>query len=182
MISRNPIQSTDIVFLGDSITEGFDLEYYFKRPDIKNRGTSGDTTHQVLYRLIEITNAKPAKVFLMIGINDLFNDDSEDEVFNNIKQIIERIQRDSPETKLYIQSILPVNETLLLVEGLLNVMIYKVNDELKKLCKEKSMIYIDLHSDFLNNTGQLDLKYTFDGGHLTSNGYDLWAKSVLNYL
>jgi lysophospholipase L1-like esterase len=182
MFTRKPIQPSDTVFLGDSITEGFVLERYFNRNDLKNRGTSGDTTHQVLYRLNEITDAKPARLFLMIGINDLFNGDSDEEVLANIRRIVERILEESPSTRLYIQSILPVNETILLVEGMLNVEIYKTNQGIENLCKEKALTYIDLHSAFLNDKGQLDTDHTYDGGHLSETGYALWAKEIKPYL
>ncbi|HPI85609.1 MAG TPA: GDSL-type esterase/lipase family protein, partial [Bacteroidales bacterium] len=75
-IAKN-ITSDDIVFLGDSLTEGFDLQHYFNLPNLKNRGISGDTTYQVLYRLEEIWNSKPAGLFLMIGINDMFQGEDE---------------------------------------------------------------------------------------------------------
>ena len=66
------INNSSVVFLGDSLTEGFDLERYFPTANVVNRGLSGDTTYQVRYRMDEIVIANPAKLFLMIGINDLF--------------------------------------------------------------------------------------------------------------
>jgi len=66
-----PLSSDDIVFVGDSITDQGEWEQLFHSLNVKNRGIGADTTQGVLHRLQEITNAKPKKIFLMIGINDL---------------------------------------------------------------------------------------------------------------
>ena len=75
--NESPIGFDKIVFLGDSITEaGEDWNKYFNTQNIVNRGISGDTTEGVLARLSEICYYKPLAVFLLIGINDIFNTDS----------------------------------------------------------------------------------------------------------
>jgi lysophospholipase L1-like esterase len=82
-----------------------------------------------------------------------------------------------------LQSILPVNEERLLSGGQININIYQMNSRLEEHCiDEPRLNYINLHNDFLNNTGQLDSKYTFDGVHLSSEGYILWANLIGEYL
>ena len=61
----------DIIFAGNSITDGSEWNELFGDKRIKNRGISGDITTGVIHRLDEIVKRKPAKVFLMIGTNDL---------------------------------------------------------------------------------------------------------------
>jgi len=178
-----PIKSTDIVFLGDSLTESFDLIKHFGRNDLRNRGMGGNMTDHILYRLEEITKTRPQKVFLMIGINDLYQEQNPDLVFNNIIRILDIIYSESPKTFRYLQSILPVNEKHLLTGGQINTTIYKMNDRLKAHCADEPMIaFIDLHSDFLNHNGEMDQEYTYDGVHLTPAGYILWANLVRPYL
>jgi len=175
---RSPITPADIVFLGDSLTEAFDLKHYFNLQNIKNRGLSGDTTYQVRYRLEEIVRAKPKKLFLMIGINDFFQGTEEITILRHIASIIEEFQQAAPETRLYIQSILPVNESVLLSDEFINLSIFSLNDGMRLICRDFQINFVDMYADFLNEQGELDRVYTFDGVHLTQAGYDLWAKLV----
>ena len=74
------VSKRDIIFLGNSINDGSEWYELFNDIRIKNRGISGDMTPGILHRLKEVTNRKPAKVFLMIGINDLGRGVSPDSV------------------------------------------------------------------------------------------------------
>ena len=179
---KSPLNSTDIVFLGDSLTEGFDLKHYFQISNIKNRGLSGDTTYEVRYRLEEILNAKPAKLFLMIGINDFFQGEDETTILDNISKILDEFLQKSPGTELFVQSLLPVNEEAIFSDEHLNLYIFSINDNLKKLCRKLNIHFIDLYGDFLNEKGQMDGKFTYDGVHLSKEGYDLWAKLIEPFL
>ena len=57
----------EIIFLGNSITEGGDWKVLFPNQNVINRGISGDTTDGILFRLDEITSSKPKKIFILIG-------------------------------------------------------------------------------------------------------------------
>lgn len=76
-----------------------------------NRGVSGDTTFGVLERLDEVTEGHPSKIFLLIGINDISRNFPDGQILQNYKEIISRIQKESPKTKVYIETILPVNKS-----------------------------------------------------------------------
>lgn len=182
MYSPEHINSKDIVFLGDSLTESFDLKKYFDRDNLRNRGMSGNMTEHVLYRLEEIFNAKPAMLFLMIGINDIYQGVDPEIVIDNIARILNELKNNSPQTTLYCQSILPVNETRLLSFENINSKVYDVNHRLRELCKKNNMLFIDIHPDFLNNHGQMDESYTYDGVHLTEYGYRHWAELLADYI
>jgi lysophospholipase L1-like esterase len=179
MYSRKPISRDSIVLLGDSLTEGFDLDYFFPEGGLVNRGISGDTTIQVQFRIEEIVRAKPRALFLMIGINDLFHDVSPEEVTTNIINILSQFGK---ETRVFLQSILPVNETNLLVGTGLNTLIHAANNQLRSFCKQSDISFLDFHSHFLNHTGQMDSRYTYDGAHLTDDGYCLWADLLKPFL
>ena len=79
-----PQTTGDIVFLGNSITDGGEWTEMFADPKVKKRGISGDSTSGVLNRLDEVYNRKPAKVFLLIGVNDLARNMQPDSVAANI--------------------------------------------------------------------------------------------------
>ena len=71
LFEKLPINSDDIVFLGNSITNGCEWHELFNNPNIKNRGISSDVSMGVYDRLDPIIKGKPAKIFLMIGINEM---------------------------------------------------------------------------------------------------------------
>ena len=109
-----PLKFNDIVFLGNSITEGGkDWSKRLNYSNIKNRGIGGDVTDGVLARLDEIIYFKPKAVFLLIGINDLYNNSpstpSPEYVGNNIVKIANVIKNNSPNTQVFVQTTLPIN-------------------------------------------------------------------------
>lgn len=180
-----PVDSRDIVFLGNSITYGGEWSELFGRPNILNRGISGDTSEGVLDRLDAIVGGKPAKIFLMIGTNDLARGISVDEVVGNISKIIDRTAAESPSTMLYIQSVLPVSAHFGLFGGHTSKgnEIREVNSRLQALAAEKGVVYIDLHTPLTDpETGDMNLKYTNDGLHLKGEGYLLWRDIVAGYV
>ena len=181
MLLKKKITSDSIVFLGDSLTEWFNLENYFLRKDIVNRGVAGDITDGVLYRLEEITAAAPKEIFLMIGINDIFQGYGVEQITRNLKTIIDRIIEDTPSSKLTVQSILPINEDYFPIGDNMNSKINAVNEQLEGFCRLRKVKYINLHEHFLYK-GKLNPEYTYDGGHLTEKGYEKWAQLLQAHL
>ena len=185
LFERLPITSKDIVFLGNSITDGCEWAELFDNPRIKNRGISADKTKDVLERLDPIVKGHPQKVFLMIGINDLSVDEEPGEVVVRVHQILERFMQESPRTELYVQSVLPVNNKFPNYAehyGGKNAEILKVNEGLRRLCEELGVTYIDLHSALKDENGKLDERYTNDGLHLLGEGYLVWKAKIERYV
>lgn len=83
----------------------------FGKKRILNRGISGDITAGVLHRLDEVIRHQPKQIFILIGTNDLARKVPQREVVANIYQIVGRIVTGSPRTKVYVQSVFPVNPT-----------------------------------------------------------------------
>ena len=71
LFSKLPITSKDIVFIGNSITNGAEWSELFPEKKVKNRGISGDTPEGVYDRLDPVVKGKPAKIFILIGVNDI---------------------------------------------------------------------------------------------------------------
>lgn len=180
-----PVDSKDIIFLGNSITDGSEWSELFGRPRILNRGISGDTSEGVLDRMDAILGGHPSKIFIMIGTNDLARGISVDTVVENIAAIIDRTAAESPSTMFYVQSILPVSAHFGMFGGhtAKGKEIREANSRLKALAAEKGVVYIDLHTLFTDpETGDLNLKYSNDGLHLKGEGYLLWRDTVAPYL
>lgn len=179
-----PNAKTDIVFLGNSITAGVDWVELLGNPNIKNRGISGDISYGVLERLSEVTEGKPAKVFLLIGINDISRNIPDSLIINNYYRIVKQIKKESPATKIYLQTVFPVNNTFTQFKNHYNKdeHIAAVNAGLKKLAAEEKATLIDTHKIFLDADGRMKKEYTHDGLHLKASGYAAWAKLLKAYL
>lgn len=180
-----PVTSEDIIFLGNSITNGSEWSELFGNPHIKNRGISGDTTMGVYDRLDAILKGKPAKIFLLIGINDVSRGISADTIVRNIGMIVEKVKKDSPDTRLYLQSVLPVTDHYKLFGGHTSraAMVPEINKGLKTLAEKNGATYVDLYSQFLDPaTGKLNIEYTNDGLHMLGKGYLKWKEVVTPYV
>ncbi|MDO4783326.1 MAG: GDSL-type esterase/lipase family protein [Capnocytophaga felis] len=179
-----PITSKDIVFLGNSITNGCEWAELFGKENIKNRGISGDISQGVYERLDNIVNGKPKKIFLLIGVNDIARKIPVETTSQNIEKIVMKIQQVSPKTKIYLQSVLPVNADFKMYEAHQQPeKIHELNAEIRQICQQYKVTYVDLYSHFIvPNTDKLKPELTNDGLHLMAEGYLLWKKIVLPYL
>jgi lysophospholipase L1-like esterase len=177
-----PNTSKDVIFLGNSITAGVDWMELLGRTDVRNRGISGDISFGVLERLDEVTEGKPVKVFILIGINDISRNVPDSFIVSNYQKIIQRIKKESPATKIYFQTLLPVNNEFAQFKNHYNkdAHILHVNEELKKLAAKEKISLIDLYPHFLNADKKLEKKYTIDGLHLNAEGYKVWKNILLN--
>lgn len=178
------LEKKGIIFLGNSLTQGGDWSAWFPEQKPANRGISGDNTEGVLARLQEITDAKPAKLFLMIGINDISQNYKNDYLCKNFEKIIRRVLTESPETTIYIQSILPVNNDFGRYKKLNNKekQIESLNIRLKKLCKKENIRYVNLYPLFLQHKHKLNPAYTTDGLHLNKEGYQVWISGICSLI
>lgn len=173
-----PLENKDIVFLGNSITEGGgDWGTRFNNPKVKNRGIAGDTTDGVLARLDELIHFKSAQVFILIGINDLFRDDMPSQkVHDNIISIVRTIHKESPETKVYIQTILPTT-----TEGI-NSKVRLTNSLLKESESSETYKLIRLHEQFIGSDEAMNMEFSTDGVHLNEKGYNQWVNKISSYV
>lgn len=179
-----PSGTNDIIFLGNSITDIGEWTDFFQNNNVKNRGISGDITLGVLGRIDHILSGKPAKIFLIIGINDIANNNPDSIILHNYRMIIDKIQIQSPHTKLFIQSILPTNNTFTQFARHQNKTkhILYINKKLKELCKVKGLNYIDVFSSLADENNNLKTIYTNDGLHLMAEGYKQWIDLLKPYI
>lgn len=181
LFEKLPDTPREIIFLGNSITDGSEWVELFANLRVKNRGISGDTTEGVLFRLNEVSRSNPEKVFILIGINDLSKGVSKETVFKNICSIAKQIHTDSPKTKVFVQSVLPVNPSFEKFAKHVDKteQVLWINENLKSWCTQNNCSFVDLFSRFKNeNDNFMNPLYTNDGLHLTGDGYILWAEIV----
>jgi lysophospholipase L1-like esterase len=167
-----PLVPDDIVFLGDSITEEGPWEEIFPDLRVRNRGISGDTADGVLKRLDQVTRGQPAKVFLLIGTNDLFRGDSEDEIVANIIEILARLKDETPDTEVYLQSVLPRAPAY-------RARIEALNSRLSEVALENGVEWVDLYPHFVDSaTDGIREELSNDELHLLGPGYALWRDQI----
>lgn len=182
---NEPLEFGEIVFIGNSITEGgLDWSGKFGIEHIRNRGIAGDVTDGVMKRLNEITYFKPKAVFILIGINDLFSLHHEEDnpalkydkvvqsleyIGKNILKIAKIIHRKSPVTKIYVRTLLPTRRQYLKEDILL------VNKMIRKNEVKGYYEVIDFYAQFVDTKGELIEQLTKDGVHLNYKGYEKWV-------
>ncbi|MFC3196103.1 GDSL-type esterase/lipase family protein [Parapedobacter deserti] len=167
----------DVVFLGNSITERGDWqELIGTRYAVANRGIGGDNTFGVLARLDGVIRIQPKKLFLMIGINDIGRGLPVDVILQNYRQIVSRIQSESPNTTLYLQAVLPLNESVLPYDYLKNKseQIKALNSGIRGIAHEQGLTFVDLRG-VLADEEVLKADFTSDGIHLKPQAYQHWV-------
>jgi lysophospholipase L1-like esterase len=182
VLAKLPNDSNEVIMLGNSLTHNFEWHEIFTDVNIKNRGINGDVTLGVLQRLAEITESKPSKIFIEIGINDIQQGYSVDEILKNYTNILQNINNQSPSTKIYVQNILPTDVNLFGSNKNIKDVINEVNNKLEVLCKEKNITFIDLYTVF-NDHGKLSAKYDCgDHLHLSGAGYLTWCENIKEFV
>ena len=185
LFEKLPVYEDDIIFLGNSMTNGGEWTELFDNKRVKNRGISGDICMGVYDRLDAIVDGKPSKIFLLIGVNDIARNTLSDTIVSQIGNILDKIKCRSPQTKVYLQSIIPVNDYFGMFEGHTQhwKIIRPLNESLKGLAERKDVVYIDLFTHFISSENdKMDIKYTNDGLHLIGEGYMKWAEILKPYI
>lgn len=168
-----PVGKESIVFYGNSITNMNEWwECFGSDPRILNRGNSGAFTSELLEHADSIISGHPAKIFIGIGTNDIGTEglNSPAKVAGNIEKLVKRFRTESPETEVYVQSILPSEVGLRS-----NKVIKATNKLLWKICRRNSVGYVDLF-DKMKGINSREISY--DGLHITADGYRIWCETI----
>lgn len=172
----------NIVFLGDSITALEDWNSLFGVTYVTNAGIPGNTTDDVLSRLNSAVKSKPQKLFLMIGVNDLLRGKDVSYIMTNYVRILSEIRLQSPDTIVYIQSVLPVDNSVSRIGNIEGQKIIELNKQLKFLAEENKAFFVDLYPAFCGSDNKLYRKYSKDGVHLSSVGYAVWKNLITQFI
>lgn len=176
MFEHQALHPVDFLFLGNSITEMGHWRALTQDSTALNRGIGGDVTAGVLKRLAEVERWHPRKLFLLIGINDLGKGVSVDTVAARYGRILAELRRRLPQTRVYVESVLPVNPGVARFPKAYNVNaeVLRLNPMLKKLARRYRDAWVNIHDAFLDKEGLLISRYTLEGLHLNPSGYAHW--------
>lgn len=174
---------TNYLFLGDSITEYYDLDNYYPNMPVINSGIAGNTTSDILNEMNErVYQYNPSKIFILIGTNDLQKGKKIEDIVDNIDKIIKEIKLNREYAEIYLQSIYPVDESRAAAESRKNDDINEVNGKLEKIAEDNKITYVDIHSILADENSIIKSEYTKDGLHLSAEGYKVVTEYLAKYL
>jgi lysophospholipase L1-like esterase len=173
------LEKNGIVFLGNSITEGFEFDKYFNKTKIINRGINSDHIDGLIERLhYSVIDLQPSKLFILIGINDIGAQDSDSAILTSYALLLEMIAKKIPNTKVFIHSILPTTSKW---KNCPPEKIVRLNHQIKEFVYKYNFFWIDIYSLFVNENSYLKSELTRDGLHLNRKGYQLWAEKLKEF-
>ena len=183
-IKEKVVVDKNYLFLGDSITDYYDLDKYYEDLPVVNSGISGNVTNDILNNMKgRVYKYNPSKVFLLIGTNDLQKGKDKEEIVNNIKEIIENIKENRSYAEVYLESIYPVDEEGISSGKRKNKDIREINKELKEYCSDNNIKFIDMYKELVSDEeDNLNRDYTEDGLHLNDAGYEIVTGVIKKYL
>ena len=161
----------DVAFIGDSLTDGYDLEKYYSEYKVSNRGIGGETTYGLLARLdISVYQLKPKVIVMLIGANNFQT------MFEDYEDLIIGINTNLPNTTLVICSLTSMGGEHW---GKNNQLAAFNNVKIKAYADKYGCPFVDLYTPLLNmETNEIYEHYTTDGGHLTTEGYEVLTSAI----
>jgi len=170
------INKSDIVFVGDSLTEAGEWSEFFPNFSISNRGVTGDKTSDVLLRLDSIYSTEADYAFLMIGINDIYNNAPLTETVENYKKIVSSLKDKG--SKVIVQSTIQCEKSKCGADRV--HLVNELNQQLMFISRDLDVEFVDLEK--LSQKNGLEATYTYDGKHLSAIGYHAWVSKISEVL
>ncbi|MFA5689298.1 MAG: DUF3748 domain-containing protein [Kiritimatiellales bacterium] len=184
----------ELIFVGDSITERWYSagktvwDRYYKPLNAANLGVGGDGTQHVLWRLKngELDRISPKAAVVMIGTNNSNGDThTAEEIADGIIAVVSELRARIPETKILLLSIFP-RGTFAQREQLPAPAEYndqrRKNEEASRIAAEmadgKHVFYLDINSELVDRKNRVTPEIMPDLVHLSSAGYEIWAKAM----
>jgi lysophospholipase L1-like esterase len=167
------------VFLGDSITEWWDLAVYFRPGDglIENRGISGDQASRMLGRLqADVIQLRPRNVVILAGTNDVSKmvvaEQGDDAIIQEVSASVESLMKQTRAAGIntLVCSILPTNSAYMR-HGMRSWLRARINERIKAACAAQGCVYVDYASAMSDANGDLRKDFSPDGVHPNAAGY-----------
>ena len=161
----------DVVFVGDSITEGAEWSDFFPSISVANRGVGSDITIDILRRLDSIVSLKPDYAFIMVGINDIYLGVPLSQILGRYAAIVESLRKNDIE--VVIQSTIQCQPSECFYKS---EIVNELNASLKQYAKSLNIRFVQL--GVLSKKDGLESIHTYDGVHLNGKGYRVWVESI----
>ena len=161
----------DVAFIGDSLTDGYDVEKYYPEYKVENRGIGGETTHGLLARLdVSVYQLQPKVIVMLIGANNFKT------MLDDYEELIVSIKTNLPDTHLIVCSLTSMGGEHW---GKNNAIAAYNNVYVRAYAEKHGCSFVDLFTPLLNfETGNIYDNYTTDGGHLTHEGYEVLTSAI----
>lgn len=184
MVERLKQGNVDLIFLGDSITQGWGKDgkkiwdQRFKPLNAINMGIGGDRTQHVLWRLdhADFSAVKPKLVVLMIGTNNAGHEPNitGEQIGEGIKAVVANLREKLPETKILLLGVFPRGKSA----NEMRDRLAKATEIASKTADDKNVYFLDIGSKFLKEDGTISKKIMPDYLHLSPEGYKIWADAI----
>lgn len=184
-LKRGKAGPVDLLFLGDSITQGWGAEgkavweKEYAPKNAANFGIGGDTTQNVLWRITgggELAGVKPKAVVVMIGTNNFgLRNDTAADVAKGVGAVVKAVRERLPESKVLLLGLFPRDTK---PDTDFRKRVGETNRQLAKLAGGKSVVFRDIGATFLDKNGNLPPAVMPDALHLSPKGYALWADAI----
>jgi lysophospholipase L1-like esterase len=193
-LARGKSGPIGVVFLGDSITEGWSKaphiwERYFGKYQPANFGIGGDQTQHVIWRIEngELDGITPKAVVLMIGTNNSGQHTGE-QIAEANRKIVELIRQKIPGVKVLLIAILPrdarrnndgqITEAVIADTAKRVAANDRANALLAKMDDGVNVRFLNTNAIFLGRDGRIPFAIMPDQLHPTAAGYQLWAEAI----
>ncbi len=160
----------DVAFLGDSLTDGYDLAAYYPQYVTANRGIGGETSHGLEERMqISLYDLGPKVAVILIGGNNL------DTMMENYERMLVDVKETLQDTEVILVSLTAMGGDY----AKKNPLVAYNNVIIRKLADKHGFAFVDVYTPLLDlATGEIAAAYTSDGVHLTKRGYEVLTAAI----
>lgn len=179
-INKRTIPRGGIIFTGSSSIRLWpNLNDWFPNVEVYNLGFGGSETSELLYHANDlIIKHQPRKVFIYEGDNDVNSGKSAAQIIADMESLVRKIEKESPNTEIYLISAKPSEERWHLKEKY-----EEFNTVLEEFCKKNELTFIDVWNAMLDKDGQIRSNlYEADPLHVNENGYKIWQSQISPYV
>ncbi len=161
----------EVAFIGDSLTDGYEVEKYYPQYKTSNRGIGGDTTYDLEGRLqVSLYDLKPQVVVMLIGANNI------ETMLDNYESILSGLKMNLPQSEVVLLSLTAMGGEYW---GPKNQMAAYNNVSIKLLAERYGYAFVDLYTPLYDvSIGEVYDGYTIDGGHFTPKGYEVVTAQI----
>ncbi len=171
----------DVLFVGDSITAGWDWQIWeknFKPLKAANFGIGGDNTGNVLWRLQHgaVGNIQPKLIVLLIGVNNVGGlQESPEQAAAGVTNVVQQLQLAWPNSKILLNAVFPFDQA---PSSDNRNKVKKLNKIIATLDNNKTIFFKDYGPLLLQKDGSISSDIMADFLHPTPKGYQVWADAM----